>query len=78
MVYGGVSTNHVGERRNFCFAKIRRPVLENVVQFIVHILHGCAASRCGLSGAPAPTHLCRFFSSQNRWCSLRILLYAMG
>ena len=26
MVSGGVSTNHVGERRNFCFAEIRRPI----------------------------------------------------
>ena len=25
MVSVGVSTNHVGERRNFCFAEIRRP-----------------------------------------------------
>ena len=28
MVSGGVSTNHVGERRNFCFAEIRRPAFD--------------------------------------------------
>lgn len=61
-------------RRNFCFAKIRRPVLRAirfgfitnlcrraVLGNIVHIPHGWASSRCGLSWAPAPTHLCRFF-----------------
>ncbi len=34
MVSVGVSTNHVGERRNFCFAEIRRPDISRTSPFV--------------------------------------------
>ena len=42
MVSVGVSTNHVGERRNFCFAKIRRPVLRAIRFGFITNLCRCA------------------------------------